>query len=58
MNVFDELLTTWSFGCLCDLHPDWNPFGNWNWGFAFVNIEEDGNFEVVNRRILSSGKVV
>ena len=31
---------------------------NWNWGFAFVNVEEDGNFEVTNRRILSNGKVV
>jgi len=52
-------LTTHSFGCLCDLSPEYNPFGNdWNWGFALVNIEKDGNFEVINRRILSSGKVV
>ena len=54
-----KLLTTWSFGCLCDLNPDYNPLGNdWNWGFALINIEKNGQFEVVNKRILPSGKVV
>lgn len=58
-NVMGKLLTTWSLGCLCDLSPDYNPFGNdWNWGFAIVNVEKDGGFEVVNRRILPNGKVV
>jgi len=58
-NVMGKLLTTWSLGCLCDLSPDYNPFGNdWNWGFAIVNVEKDGSFEVVNRRILPNGKVV
>ena len=58
-NIHGTLLTTWSFGCLCDLNPDYNPFGNdWNWGFALVNVEKNGDFEVVNKRILSNGKVV
>jgi predicted phosphodiesterase len=58
-NVMGTLLTTWSIGCLCDLSPDYNPFGNdWNWGFALINIEKNGNFEVVNKRILSNGTVV
>jgi len=53
------LLTTWSVGCLCDLSPDYNPFGNdWNWGFALVNVEKNGDFSVENRRILPNGKVV
>lgn len=53
------LLTTWSVGCLCDLSPDYDPYTNgWNWGFALVNVEKDGHFEVENKRILSSGKVV
>ena len=52
-------LTTWSTGCLCDLSPDWNPYGNnWNWGYAIINIENNGDFEVVNRRVLPSGDVV
>lgn len=58
-NIHNELLTTWSFGCLCNLSPDYAPYGNdWNWGFAFVNVEKNGDFEVVNRRVLPSGKVV
>jgi hypothetical protein len=31
---------------------------NWNWGFSLVNVEENGDFEVENKRILDSGKVV
>ena len=54
-----KLLTTWSFGCLCNLEPEWNPLGNdWNWGFALINVEKNGQFEVINRRILPNGKVV
>jgi len=53
------MVTCWSFGCLCDLSPDYRPYGNsWNWGFATINVEKDGNFELVNRRIDSkSGKI-
>lgn len=58
-DIHDTLLTTWTVGCLCDLSPDYNPYtNNWNWGFAIVNVEKDGNFEVQNKRMLSSGKVV
>jgi hypothetical protein len=58
-NINDELLTTWSFGCLCDLHPDWMPYGNrWNWGAGLISVEKNGNFEVINRRILPNGKMV
>lgn len=56
-DVHGKLLTTWSIGCLCDLSPDYNPYGDWNWGFALVNVEKNGSFEVENRRILPSGKV-
>lgn len=58
-TIEGKLLTTWSFACLCDLNPDWNPFGNdWGWGYALINIEKDGNFEVENKRVLHTGKVV
>jgi len=53
-----ELHTTWSFGCLCDLSPDWNPFGNdWNWGFGLIEVSPNGDFEVQNLRILPNGKI-
>lgn len=52
------LLTTWSMGCLCDLSPDYNPYGNdWNWGAAVISVEKNGSFEVRNFRILPSGKI-
>ena len=58
-TIEGKLLTTWSFGCLCDLNPEYSVFGNnWNHGFALINIEKDGFFEVMNRRILPNGKVV
>jgi len=53
-----EIITTWSTGCLCDLEPDYNPYGNnWNWGFALVNVDKSGGFEFENRRVMPSGKV-
>lgn len=57
-NLKGELLTTWSFGCLCDLSPDFRPYNDWNWGFALINVEKDGNFNVINKRILPSYEVV
>ena len=58
-NILGKLLTTWSIGCLCDLSPDYCPYGNdWNHGVAIVSVEKNGNFEVEYRRILESGRVV
>jgi predicted phosphodiesterase len=57
-NISGTLLTTWSTGCLCDLSPDYNPYGNWNHGFALINVEKGGAFEVTNKRILPNGCVV
>jgi hypothetical protein len=58
-DLYGTYLTTWSVGCLCDLMPDYNPFGNrWNWGFAIVETDKAGNFTVENKRILPNGEVV
>lgn len=58
-DINERLLTTWSFGCLCNLTPDFSSIGNdWNWGFALINVEKNKDFEVINRRILPSGDVV
>lgn len=57
-NLNGKLLTTWSTGCLCDLTPDYNPYGNdWNWGFALVNVEKNGDFTVFNKRVLPNGNI-
>jgi len=51
-------LTAFSFGCLCDKQPDYNPYGNsWNWGTAILDY--DGHdWEMDNRRILPTGRLV
>jgi predicted phosphodiesterase len=47
----------WSTGCLCDTSPEYARVNRWNWGFAHVTVDENGDFEVRNMRISSDGKV-
>lgn len=57
-DINEKLITCWSIGAMCDLNPDWNPYGNdWNWGAALLNVEKNGDFEVENRRIMPGGKL-
>jgi len=51
-----KLTTTWSLGCLSELHPLYLPLNKWNHGFAFVEIDGD-DFQVQNKRIYK-GKVL
>ena len=48
----------WSTGCLCQLNPDYRPFAYTKWahGFAEVESEQNGGFELRNYRIID-GKV-
>ena len=47
-----KITTTWSLGCLSELHPQYAPLNKWNNGFAIVDI--DGRkFDVRNKRILN-----
>jgi predicted phosphodiesterase len=51
-----KMVTTWSLGCLCELHPAYLPINKWNTGFAIVDIAESGDFEVRNHTIYK-GKI-
>lgn len=51
-----SVTTTWSTGALCGLQPDYYPFNKWNHGFAFVEFDKSGEYEVENKRIIQ-GKV-
>ena len=51
-----KLTTTWSLGCLSELHPLYMPLNKWNHGFAFVEIDGE-DFQVQNKRIYK-GKVL
>ena len=53
-----KITTTWSTGCLCELHPAYSPINKWNWGFAMVDLDNTNElFDVRNKRILN-GKVL
>ena len=46
------LVTTFSIGCLSELHPAFMPLNKWNHGFGFVELGSDGeSFEFRNKRI-------
>jgi predicted phosphodiesterase len=55
-NVNQESMATWSIGCLCGLHPDYRPLNNWGYGFAFVETDKAGKFDVSNK-VIRGGKV-
>ena len=53
-----KMVTTWSLGCLSELHPAYMPLNKWNHGFAEVDLDENGeDFEFHNKRIFK-GKIV
>jgi len=51
-NIKGEMITCWSLGCLCELHPAYAPINKWSHGGAFVELWKNGDFEVTNKRIL------
>ena len=52
-----EMITCWSLGCLCELHPAYARLNKWAHGGAAVEFSGDGSFHVHNKRILD-GKVL
>lgn len=54
-NLNGKITTTWSTGCLCELHPEYMPINKWNLGFAEVDLDGQ-EFQVKNMRIVN-GKI-
>lgn len=52
-TIGGTLIGCWSIGCLSILTPDYNPYNNYNLGFAMVEIHNGGNFSVYNKRIIN-----
>jgi len=50
-NMNEKITTTWSVGCLSELHPAYMPLNKWNHGFAFIEVDKAGEFDVQNKRI-------
>lgn len=53
-TIGGKIISTWSIGCLSDLQPDYNPYNQYNHGFAIVDVETNGDFEVSNRKIINN----
>lgn len=51
-SLEQHVISAWSTGCLCDLHPEYRPLNNWNHGFAFVDVDKRGAFHVDNLRVI------
>jgi len=47
-----KVVSAFSIGALCDLHPRYCPLNKWNSGFARVDLDNEGRFEVSNYRIV------
>jgi len=47
-----NITTTWSIGCLSELHPAYMPLNKWNHGFAWVEMDANGiDYKFHNKRI-------
>lgn len=54
-NIKEEPISCWSTGCLCTLAPDYDPHNTkHNLGFAHILVEKNGEFEVINKRIINN----
>jgi predicted phosphodiesterase len=53
-NLRGSAIACFSTGSLCDMMPEYMPFGftKWNHGFAWIDVEKSGAFRVKNIRIL------
>lgn len=53
-RISGKIAGSWAVGMLCDPHPTYLPENKWNFGFAVVDFDEDGGFEVQNRKIINA----
>lgn len=52
-DINSKVVTCYSTGCLCELTPAYNPFGNnFSHGFAHVKVENNGHYKVRNLQII------
>ena len=47
----NQIVACWSLGCLCELSPEYASVNSWNHGFAIIDVDRDGNFNVSNKII-------
>lgn len=47
-NLAGDFIEAFSIGCFCKLNPDYMPFNQWNWGFAFIEFDELLKYKINN----------
>lgn len=53
-----KMVTTWSIGCMSELHPAYMPLNKWNNGFAMVDLDSNGkDYQFRNKRI-ENGRIL
>lgn len=52
-GISNRISSCWSTGCLCDMSPSYCIVNRWGHGFAVVETQADGEFEVHNRKIIN-----
>lgn len=48
-----EVTGGYTQGCLCELHPAYMPFNQWNLGFIELTVFKDGGYLLENRKIIN-----
>jgi predicted phosphodiesterase len=48
----DKTMSTWSVGCLCELHPPYAPINRWSTGFGLCELHGE-NWSYHNRKIIN-----
>jgi hypothetical protein len=56
-TINDEIVITYSVGCLCELHPLYMPINSWNHGVAMITLDDNQKIDVQNKRI-RNGKII
>jgi len=51
-SMDEKVVTCWSVGAGCGMHPDYMPLNSWNLGFARVEVSAAGAFRVNNLRFV------
>ena len=51
-TINGDILTCWSIGCMCELHPKYMPLNKWNHGFALYTRKDENFWNIENKRII------
>jgi len=53
-TISGKIITCWSLGCMCDLHPKYMPLNKWVNGFAIYERYDETFWHVDNKKIIEN----